>query len=100
MAGAKEFRPAICESKRRRAPGFANRCQPRAFRPVAHSHPIAQHGVPTTWQFWAMVDREYLSKCDVLAVLMLPGWHESVGVQAEIGIARELRRPVVYLSPD
>ena len=30
---------------------------------------------------------------------MLPGWCESVGVQAEIQIARELGKPVRYLAP-
>ena len=31
---------------------------------------------------------------------MLPGWCESVGVQAEIRIARELGKPVRYLAPE
>ncbi len=29
---------------------------------------------------------------------MLDGWRESVGVQAEIAIARELGKPVTFLS--
>jgi hypothetical protein len=31
---------------------------------------------------------------------MLAGWQESVGVQAEIRIARDLGKPVRYLAPD
>lgn len=69
------------------------------FSPIAHSHPIACFGMPTSWEFWSQVDREYLSRCDVLAVLTLPGWRESVGVQAEIAFARELRLPVVFVAP-
>ncbi len=69
------------------------------FSPIAHSHPIAQFGMPTSWEFWSQVDREYLARCDVLAVLTLPGWRESVGVQAEIGFARELGLPVEFVAP-
>jgi nucleoside 2-deoxyribosyltransferase len=69
------------------------------FSPIAHSHPIAGFGMPTSWEFWSQVDREYLSRCDVLAVLTLPGWRESVGVQAEIGLARELGLPIVFVAP-
>ena len=70
------------------------------FSPIAHSHPIAQFGVPTTWEFWSRLDREYLARCDVLAVLTLPGWRESVGVQAEMTLARELGVPLVFVTPD
>ena len=69
------------------------------FSPIAHSHPIAQFGMPTSWEFWSQMDHEYLSRCNVLAVLTLPGWRESIGVQAEFGLARELGLPVVYLAP-
>lgn len=70
------------------------------FSPIAHSHPIAAFGMPTSWEFWSQVDREYLSRCDVLAVLTLAGWRESVGVQAEIGLARDLGLPVIFVAPD
>lgn len=70
------------------------------FSPVAHSHAIAQHGLPLDWRFWSRHDRRYLEACDEVAVLMLDGWRESVGVRAEIAIARELDKPVRYLAPD
>lgn len=69
------------------------------FSPIAHSHPIAAHGLPTSWEYWSRLDREYLARCDVLAVLTLPGWRESIGVQGEIAIAGELGLPVVFVSP-
>lgn len=46
------------------------------FSPIAHSHPIAQFGMPTNWEFWSHLDREFLARCDMLAVLTLPGWGE------------------------
>jgi hypothetical protein len=70
------------------------------FSPIAHTHPILLAGeLPTGWDFWERVDRAFLRRCDCLAVLMLPGWQESVGVQAEIAIARELNIPVSFLEP-
>ncbi len=46
-----------------------------------------------------MVER-HLEVCDKVVVLMIDGWKESVGVQAEIAIARELGKPVSFLTPD
>jgi nucleoside 2-deoxyribosyltransferase len=70
------------------------------FSPIAHSHPLAQHGLPGNWHFWERYDRAFLERCDEVLVLMLDGWEESVGVQAEIRIARELGKPVRYLASE
>lgn len=70
------------------------------FSPIAHSHPIAMHGLPTTWDFWERVDREYLRRCDELVVLTLDGWKQSRGVQAEVRIAGDLGKPVRHLAPE
>jgi len=39
-----------------------------------------------------------MEMCNDVVVVMLDGWRESVGVQAEIAIARELGKPVTFLS--
>jgi len=70
------------------------------FSPIAHGHPIAQHGLPTDWRFWEQFDREQLACCDEVVVLLLDGWRESEGVRAEIRIAAELGKPVRYLAPE
>lgn len=70
------------------------------FSPIAHSHAIAQHGLPVDWGFWEEQDRRLLAACDELWVLMLDGWEDSRGVQAEVAIARKLGKPVGYLAPD
>jgi nucleoside 2-deoxyribosyltransferase len=69
------------------------------FSPIAHSHPIAQHGLPDTWEFWRSIDREYLRRCRALVVLRLSGWDTSVGVQAEIELARRWGIPVIEVDP-
>lgn len=67
--------------------------------PVAHSHPLTAFGLPTDWSYWERCDREFLRRCDEVAVLMLDGWQASVGVQAEIRYAQELGKPVRYVTP-
>jgi len=70
------------------------------FSPIAHSHALVEHGLPTDWPFWERVDRDHLARCDEVVVLMLEGWRESVGVAAEIRIAGELGKPVRCLAPE
>jgi len=68
------------------------------FSPVAHSHAICRYGLPGDWRFWQRHDRKYLEACNEVVVLMLDGWQESVGVQAELVVARELDKPVSFLT--
>jgi hypothetical protein len=70
------------------------------FSPISMTHPIAeQHELPLNWEFWERNDRAFIDWCELLVVVKLPGWQESVGVKAEIAIANELGKPVVYLEP-
>ena len=60
------------------------------FSPISHSHPIARAGdLPTDWAYWERYNRAILGCCSGLLVLAIDGWRESVGVQAELQIARE-----------
>ena len=68
------------------------------FSPIAHRHPLVEHVLPTHWAFCERFGREHLERCDELVVLMLDGWRESVGVQAEVWIAGELGKPVWYTA--
>lgn len=68
------------------------------FSPISHTHPIAEVcELPKGWEFWRVFDNAYLSVSDNVIVLAIDGWRESVGVQAEIVIAREMGIPVEYL---
>ena len=69
------------------------------FSPLTHSHPLTRYGLAGDWKFWEPYDRAHLEACGVLAVLMLDGWKESTGVQAEISIAREMGKPVLMIEP-
>lgn len=69
------------------------------FSPISHSHPIAEHGLPTGWNYWEQYDRAFLEACGVLVVLTIDGWMESTGVAAEVAIMQAMRKPIYYLTP-
>lgn len=56
------------------------------FSPIASSVPIVKYGgAGHRWEDWAEFDKKFLSHCvDVLCVLMLDNWDQSVGVAAEV----------------
>ena len=68
------------------------------FSPIAHSHPIALHGVAGTWETWAEMDLALIAICRELVVLELPGWKQSRGIAAEVAEAERLGIPVTYRS--
>lgn len=71
------------------------------FSPIAHTHPIAvQNSLPTGWDFWRKVDTAILIRADSLVVLMLDGWKESKGVEAEIRFAKSMGIPTSYMEPE
>jgi nucleoside 2-deoxyribosyltransferase len=69
------------------------------FSPIAHTHPIALAcDLPGGWEFWAEYDRLMIAACDELHVLMLDGWRQSAGVQAEMLIAETLGKPIRWIT--
>ena len=70
------------------------------FSPIAHTHPIAEFGLPGHWEFWEEYDRKFIKWCDSVTVLMLDGWQDSKGVNAEISIAVDLGKPVAFYHPE
>ena len=69
------------------------------FSPIAYNHPMVIYNLPTDWDFWEKYDVAFLERCDELIVLTLKGWKKSVGVNAEIEIAKKLGVKVTYLDP-
>lgn len=70
------------------------------YSPISMTHGIDKY-IPhdTDFSFYRELDMFYLHRCDILAVITIPGWKESVGVQAEIQEASNLGKPVLFL-PD
>jgi hypothetical protein len=72
------------------------------FSPIVHSHPIACLGgdLACDWTFWRRQDEMFMDACRGIVVLTLPGWRESVGVQAEIRYMADRGIAAEYLDPD
>lgn len=72
-----------------------------AVSPIVHSHPVAVLGnLETSWEAWKVLDSVLLLRCDRVLVLMVDGWMESVGVAAEVALAREASKDVWYATED
>lgn len=70
------------------------------FSPISMSVPIAEDaGLSGEWAYWAKFDRALLERCQKVVVVDIEGLAESVGVQAELAIARELGLPIEYTHP-
>ncbi len=70
-----------------------------AISPIVHGHPLVEHGLPSDWLFWQRWGRDLLARCDEMIVLQLDGWIDSIGVQAEIALARALGKPLHFVEP-
>jgi hypothetical protein len=70
------------------------------YSPVVSGHPLVRYGLSAEWSFWEQLDRQHLERCDEVVVLMLDGWRESIGVQAELRHASVLGKPVRYVEAD
>jgi hypothetical protein len=70
------------------------------FSPVSHSHPIQIYGKLETndLAFWMTQDLPFVEFCDVLCVLMLPGWDASPGVKREMEHAMKFKKDIYYLE--
>jgi len=69
------------------------------FSPISHSHSIdSQCDLDKKWEFWKKQDESFIEWCDELYVVMLNGWKESVGVNAEMEIAKRLGKPIKYIE--
>ncbi len=69
--------------------------------PITTSKVLKDHEprLGTHWEYWKKTDTNLVLHSDGLIVAMMPGWKESIGVQAEIAIAKKVRKPVYYIDP-
>lgn len=68
------------------------------FSPIAYTFQFAEM-IGTDWEPWQTFDLGMIDAASSVAVLMLDGWRESVGVQAELRHARAIGKPVMFLDP-
>lgn len=67
------------------------------FSPVHYSTRFHARGInpPRGWYDW---DMEFLKSSRELWVLQFPGWSDSIGVNLEIAVAKNLNIPIVYMD--
>lgn len=84
-----------------RAAGELMRLGYMVFSPIAHSHAIGKLcDLPKDWAFWERQDTAILARCTSMIVLMLDGWEQSVGIQAEVEFAQRRLMPIAWVHPD
>ena len=70
------------------------------IEPIGMSVPASQKfDLPDGYEFWKERDRLFISRCDGIMVMQMPGVDESVGVQDEIKYAKSLGLPVYTVVP-
>ena len=68
-----------------------------AFSPITYGHTlIGFRDMPGDWAFWNKFCISFLSKCEVIVVLMIPGWGGSQGIREEIRYAEQNGINVIY----
>ncbi len=69
------------------------------FSPLTHNAPLEElYNLPTSWDFWCRFDATFLLRCDKLMVLTLDGWDRSIGITAEIRLAKLHNIPIEYIK--
>lgn len=73
------------------------------YSPITMTHPIdlvlAKDGGTLGSEFWVDFDEAFMSLCNRLFVLTLPGWQDSSGVAREIGSFNARGVQPEFLSP-
>lgn len=70
------------------------------FSPIGYNCHWETYDLPGDWSVWEEFDKAFIDRCDSVVVLNIPGWDQSVGVQAEIEHAKLTGKPVIFLTPD
>jgi Domain of unknown function (DUF1937) len=69
------------------------------FSPISYGHPLNQiePDLGTSAAAWREFNTEMLRHASQVIVLALEGWDQSVGVKAEIELARTLNIPIFFI---
>lgn len=69
--------------------------------PISQSHHIAIQGdFISTFEEWADMDYNLISRCDMVFLFCQDGWEKSVGVQQEVLFAISNKIPVFRIDKD
>lgn len=71
------------------------------YSPIVHCHELAsKYNLPGDFDFWSKYNIDMIRRCDSFAILDIPGWQESKGVQGEWEFARQLDMTAIFISEE
>jgi hypothetical protein len=59
-----------------------------------------KYKLPGNWEYWKEMDEAFIKISGKVLVITLKGWKESVGVNAEMEIAKKYGVPIEYIDPE
>jgi hypothetical protein len=69
----------------------------KVYSPIAMTHHAAsKYGMPTESSWWRAHNYAFLGMANELRVLMIDGWHKSIGLADEMNMAKLLDIPISY----
>lgn len=70
------------------------------YCPIAHTHPIAVNGGidPYSHELFIPLDKHFMNHAHGLMVVQMPGWEESKGIEIEVDVFVEQKKPIVTLT--
>lgn len=72
-----------------------------AYSPIVYFHPLAiRFQLLSTEEPYIRHNVEMLEICDIIHILTLPGWKESLGVKHEIKFAQRWAKPIYLINPN
>lgn len=75
------------------------RMQLVAFSPIVHCHELAiDYELPKGYEFWRVQCLGMLAKAEMMHVMKLEGWEDSVGTQDEIDFAMSNNISLIYTN--
>jgi hypothetical protein len=68
------------------------------FSPIVSGTGLFPYGEDKEHSWWMHWDLKMLRKCDRIAVLALPDWQDSLGIQMELELATILQKPIFIIK--
>ncbi|NIA67764.1 DUF1937 family protein [Pelagibius litoralis] len=72
----------------------------KVFSPIAHTHPVAVHGLidPLDHDVWLPADKPLMDSATGLIVVKMETWEDSYGISVEIQEFKAAGKPISYMD--
>jgi hypothetical protein len=93
--------PAVIERRMEnfcRVDAFLMKSGIHTVSPVSKHFMLSYEALPGDYNYWGTYSRKLMQRCDGVYVICIDGWKESVGVQDEIALAKQLNLPIIMVD--